>query len=408
MEQKKSIVILCAGGPAPGINTVISAITKCFIADNYRVLGLNYGFRTLFTAEPDFIEITYDIADRIFDKGGSYLKMSRYRPKKQEFNTEFFEKNNVKLLVTIGGEDTATTANELSKFLIEKNLQVQNIHVPKTIDNDLPLPENMPTFGYQTAKNEGVRIGKNILEDARTMDGWFILSAMGREAGHLALGIGEACHYPMIIISEMFYKVPLNFDRIIRLILSSMIKRKILSLNFGVAIISESVFLHISDEELKNTGIAFTFDEHGHAELGNVSKAHIINELLQRELKKLNLKFRSRPIEVGYELRCTHPIAFDLTYCTNLGYGVKELYDKGYSQCIVLATAEGKYKPLYLKDITGHDGKVKTRLVDVESEEFKVTLKNLEFIEEKDYEKAKKYVPDPENYNLKNILQINY
>lgn len=408
MSKPKSIVILCAGGPAPGINTVIATVTKRFLSDGFRVLGLNYGYKTLFTENQDVIELNYDIADRIFDKGGSYLKMSRYKPKKEEYNSIFFEKENIKLLVTIGGDDTASSANNISKFLAEKNINIQNIHVPKTIDNDLPLPDNIPTFGYHSAKNEGVRIGKTILEDARTSDGWFVISAMGREAGHLALGIGLACHYPVIIIPEMFYNTELTFNKIIKLIISSMIKRDIMGIKYGVAIVSEGVFHYLSDDEIKNCGITFTYDEHGHPELGNVSKAHIFNVLLQVELKKLNLKFRSRPEEVGYELRCISPIAYDLKYCTNLGNGVKVLFDKGESQCIVVSTAIDDIKPLYMKDISNEKGIIKPRLVNAQSERFKITLNNFECITDSDIEKAKKYINNPEEYTIKKILNIEF
>ena len=161
-----------------------------------------------------------------------------------------FQKHNVKLLVTIGGDDTASTANRLAKFLASQNLDVKNIHVPKTIDNDLPLPEGIPTFGYHTAKEEGVRLATTIYEDARTSDNWFVVSAMGREAGHLALGIGTACHYPMIIIPEMFNKTKVTFDKIIKLIISSMVKRRLMGLDYGAAIISEGVFHFMSDEEI--------------------------------------------------------------------------------------------------------------------------------------------------------------
>lgn len=406
MEKNKTVVILCAGGPAPGINTVIATISKRFIADNYRVIGLNYGYKTIFTAKPDFIEISYDLADRIFDKGGSYLKMSRYKPKKEEYNIGFFQQENIVLLVTIGGDDTASSANRISQFLAAQNIKIQNIHVPKTIDNDLPLPENIPTFGYHTAKNEGVRIGKTIFEDARTSDGWFVISAMGREAGHLALGIGLACHFPMIVIPEMFYKVPVTFDKIIKMIISSMVKREIMGLNYGVAVISEGVFHYLSADEINNCGISFTYDEHGHPELGNVSKAHIFNVLLQNELKKLNLKFRSRPEEVGYELRCVEPIAYDLKYCTNLGNGVKVLFDRGESQCIVVVTAHDEIIPLFMKDIADVNGVIKPRLVDTQSERFHVTLRSFEYITAVDYEAAKKYLSNPAEYDLNNILGI--
>ncbi len=87
----------------------------------------------------------------------------------------------------------------------------------KTIDNDLPLPDCAPTFGYESAKDKGAVIARAVYVDARTSGNWFVMSAMGRSAGHLAFGIGEACHYPMIVIPEMFNKTPITIDKIIRL-----------------------------------------------------------------------------------------------------------------------------------------------------------------------------------------------
>jgi ATP-dependent phosphofructokinase / diphosphate-dependent phosphofructokinase len=240
--EKGSVAILCGGGPAPGINTVVATITKRFISDGYKVLGLNYGYKTLFTEKPDFIELNFDLADRIFNQGGSYLRMSRHKPKDDEFTADFFKEHNVKLLVTIGGDDTASSANRLTAYLEKNNIKIQNIHVPKTIDNDLPLPYNLPTFGYHTSKNEGVRIASTVYEDGRTSGNWFVVCSMGREAGHLAFGIGASAHYPMIIVPEMFKNVEVTFERMVRMMVSSIVKRIILGIDYGAIIISEGVF----------------------------------------------------------------------------------------------------------------------------------------------------------------------
>ena len=154
--MQKSVAIICAGGPAPGINTVISTVAKVFLKDDYRVLGVQYGYQGLLADEPQIKEFNFIHVDRIFSRGGSTLIMSRFKPKDSDFNTTFFEKHNVKLLVTIGGDDTASTANRLTKFLKSKGLEISNIHVPKTIDNDLPLPGRNPTFGFHSAKDKGV------------------------------------------------------------------------------------------------------------------------------------------------------------------------------------------------------------------------------------------------------------
>nr|HRC66468.1 6-phosphofructokinase [Bacteroidales bacterium] len=229
--------------------------------------------------------------------------------------------------------------------------------------------------------------------------------AMGREAGHLAFGIGASCHYPMIIIPEMFNKTEITIDKILRLIISAMIKRKLLGISYGGAIISEGVFHFLSDEEILSTGINFTFDEHGHPELGNVSKAHIFNLLLQQRLRQLNIPIKSRPVELGYELRCVRPIGFDLMYCNLLGIGVKRLFDQGYSGCMVTCDAKGDISPLFLKDVADENGKVKPRLVNIESEKVKMVFEwNTQYIEPEDYKEAQKYLPNPEIYDFKKIL----
>jgi 6-phosphofructokinase 1 len=403
--MKKSIAIIAGGGPAPGINTVIASVAKVFLKENYRVIGVHEGYKGLFAFKPSTVELDFAICDKIMNQGGSLLQMSRFKPKDADFKKDFFVNNNVKLLVTIGGDDTASTANRVFQFLSDNNFSIQNIHVPKTIDNDLPLPEGISTFGYQSAKEAGVRIDNTVYEDARTSGNWFIVSAMGREAGHLAFGIGAACHYPMIILPEMFNKVRVSFDRIIKLIISSILKRKILGIGYGVAIISEGVFHFMTDSEIKATDITFTYDDHGHPELGNVSKAHIFNLLLQRKLKELKIDVKSRPVELGYELRCVEPTAFDRLYCSLLGIGVKQLFDQGKTGCMVMSDTKGDIHPLYLKDVQDENGKVRPRLVDINSQKSDLVFRhNLHFIHERDYNDALQYVKNPEDYDFLKIL----
>jgi 6-phosphofructokinase 1 len=384
---------------------VISSVTKVFLKNGFEVIGVHEGYKTLFKGEPNIEKLDFQHADSIYSRGGSALRMSRFKPKDEDFKPDFFEKFNVKLLVTIGGDDTASTAARLTKYLQSKNLDVKNIHVPKTIDNDLPLAEGIPTFGYHSAKEEGVRLATTVYEDARTSGTWFVVAAMGREAGHLALGIGASVHYPMIIIPEMFNKSKLTFEAITNLVVSSILKRKLMGIDYGCAIISEGVFHFMSDEEIIGSGIQFTYDDHGHPELGNVSKSHIFNYLLQLKLKALGLNVKSRPNEMGYELRCCRPIAYDLNYATQLGLGVYKLFSEGKSGCMVTLNKDNEIAPLYLKDVSDEKGKVIPRLVNIESARFKLTYdNNLHYITPEDYEAAKKYVPNPEEFDFKKIL----
>ena len=408
--MKKSIVILTGGGPAPGMNTVVGSIAKTFLAKDYRVLGLHGGYKGLFSPDPNFCELDFICADSIFNRGGSYLMMSRYKPTEEDFNVnfnlDFFKSNNIQLLVTVGGDDTASTANRIAKFLAAKNYPIANIHVPKTIDNDLPLPENIPTFGYHSAKAEGTKIAATVYEDARTSGNWFVVSAMGRSAGHLALGIGATCHYPMVVIPEMFNKTTITAEKILNLAISAIVKRKIMGLPYGAILISEGIFHSLSNAELESCGVKFTYDDHGHPELGKISKAQMFNDMIENKLKSLGMSVKSRPVEIGYEVRCVTPIAYDLMYCSQLGMGVYKLFSEGVTGCMVYLDINNTIKPLYLKDIQDPTtGKIPPRGVNMDSDKVRQIFDHLcHYITSADYEAAKKYVANPEEYDFKKIL----
>ena len=408
--MKDSIVILTGGGPAPGINTVVGTIAKTFLKNGYRVIGLNGGYKGLFSAEPDYINIDFFLADNIFNRGGSFLMMSRYKPTQEDieerFNLKFFQENRVKLLVTVGGDDTASTANRIAKFLEARHYPIQNIHVPKTIDNDLPLPNDVPTFGYYSAMSEGARIATTVYEDARTSGSWFLVAAMGRSAGHLAFGIGASCHYPMVVIPEMFNNTEITVEKIVDLAVSSIVKRRIMGISYGGIMISEGVFHNLSDAELEKTGVVFSYDAHGHPELGKVSKAQIFNTALENKLAELGLKVKTRPIEIGYDVRCHTPVAYDLMYCSQLAVGVWSLFKRGETGCMVFSDHDGKIHPLYLKDLQDPTtGKIPPRLVDIRNEKFYNVMHNiLHAITPDDYEVARKYLANPEEYDFYKIL----
>ena len=409
MKMEKSIVILTGGGPAPGMNTVVGTIAKTFLSNGYRVIGLHGGYKGLFSPTQKTTDIDFLLADSIFNRGGSYLMMSRYKPSQEDFdknfNLDFFKNNNIQLLVTVGGDDTASTANRIAKFLAAKNYPIANIHVPKTIDNDLPLPSNIPTFGYHSAKSEGTKIATTVYEDARTSGTWFVVSAMGRSAGHLALGIGATCHYPMIVIPEMFNRTDITIDKIVNMAISAIIKRKIMGLSYGAIMISEGVFHAFSHTDLEAAGVKFTYDDHGHPELGKISKAQMFNELLEKKLDKLGISVKSRPVEIGYEVRCVTPIAYDLMYCSQLGMGVYQLFKEGATGCMVYLDLNNKIKPLYLSDIQDKDGKIPPRGVNIHTDKAQNIIRYLmHYITPADYEAAKEYVANPEEYDFIKML----
>jgi len=401
----KTIAILCGGGPAPGINAVISSVSKAFLMKGYRVLGVHNGYRGLLLENTETVEISYEWADRICNIGGSALKMSRFKPKDSDFSTTLFEKENIELLVTIGGDDTASTANRIAKYLNEHKIAIKNIHVPKTIDNDLPLPEGVPTFGFRSAISVGSKIGTTIKTESLTTNNWYIISSMGREAGHLAYEIGKSIQASMIIIPEMFNKTQITIEKIVDLMMSSIIKRRTMDIRPGVIVISEGVFHDLTEEDIKNSGIVFTYDDHGHPELGKISKAHIFSALLDRKLDEVGMSVKNRPMEIGYSLRCCDPVSFDLSYCSSLGFGVKKLFDEGHTGCMVAMDQQKRIIPIYLKDVEDENGKIRPRLVDMENESVKTVFDDvLYYLTEDDYDAAREWLAEPEQFDYKKIL----
>ena len=408
--MKDAVIILCGGGPAPGMNSVSMSVAKTFLAKGFRVIGLHGGYSGLFSKNARTEDLDFFKADRYFNRGGSYLEMSRFKPTdkdfEENFNLDLFKDNNIKLLVTIGGDDTASTANRISKFLAAKGYPIANIHCPKTIDNDLPLPANAPTFGYNSAKNEGAHLARTVYEDARTSGNWLVISAMGRTCGSLALGIGEATHCPMTIIPEMFNKTEICLDKVVKLSISAILKRKVLGINYGTIVAAEGLFHEFKAEEMEAAGVHFSYDDHGHPELGKVSKAEMFNTLLEKRCKALGVKVKSRPVEIGYEVRCQTPIAYDLVYCSQLGMGVYKLFSEGKTGCMVYVSTDGMVSPLYLKDLQDPTtGKIPPRLVNIESDKFKQVVDYLlNYVTEEDYEAAKQFVANPEEYDFRKIL----
>ena len=111
------------------------------------------------------------------------------------------EELNIGYLATIGGDDTMFSASQVAKAA---GGRIRVCHVPKTIDNDLPLPGEIPTFGFETARQIGSDLVKNLMEDSRTTGRWYFVVVMGRTAGHLALGIGKATGATLTLIPEEF------------------------------------------------------------------------------------------------------------------------------------------------------------------------------------------------------------
>ncbi|MDF0650055.1 MAG: diphosphate--fructose-6-phosphate 1-phosphotransferase [Nitrospira sp.] len=372
-EQRTMVGILVGGGPAPGINSVISAATIRSILGGSDVLGLIDGFRWLMDGGTGQVRpLSIEEVSRIHFRGGSYLGTSRANPTRsaESLDNVLFALSSlgVTRLMTIGGDDTAFSAMELEQ---RASGRLQVVHVPKTIDNDLDLPHGIPTFGFQTARHVGAEIVKNLMVDARTTTHWYLVVTMGRKAGHLALGIGKAAGATLTIIPEEFRERPVKLQRIVDLLIGAMIKRLDHGRADGVAVLAEGLVEILDPRDLGGLEHVER-DEHGHLRMNEVDVGEVLRRELTKQLHQLGLSSSLVAKNVGYELRCADPIPYDIEYTRDLGYcAAQYLLDGGTSAMVSIQN--GRFTPIPFKQMADvSTGRTKVRMVDIESESFKI------------------------------------
>src|SRR5215470_758245 len=320
MIHQTRLAILVAGGPAPGINSVISAATIRSQLEGVEVVGIRDGFEWIMRGDIEHTTaLTIESVSRIHFRGGSHIGISRANP---TIGLEYLEQSivsllrlNVDMLITIGGDDTAFSAMKLEEH---GRGRIRVVHVPKTIDNDLYLPPNVDTFGFSTARHYGVEIVKNLMVDAKTTSRWYFVIAMGRKAGHLALGIGKAAGATLTLIAEEFPK-PIRLKTIVDTLVGAIIKRLSYGRSDGVAIVSEGVVLDVDPHDLSSLN-EVERDAHGHLRIAEVNIGEILKTHVVARLKELGVKSTIVAKNIGYELRCADPIPYDMEYARDLGY----------------------------------------------------------------------------------------
>lgn len=385
---KNVVAIVCGGGPAPGINAVISAVTNEANRHGWDVLGMYDGFSRLARGEKNYVRLDFNNVSRIHLTGGCILKMSRFNPTKKESDlrtvVETLTELGVTHLVTIGGDDTAYSSMAVSNYAKSVGRTINVVHVPKTIDNDLPLPEEVPTFGFETARAFATTEIQNLMEDARTSNNrWYFTIAMGRTAGHLALGMGRSAGAALTIIPEEFPQEQIQLQQVVDIITGSIVKRRLTGKNYGVAVIAEGVIEKIDQENFKEFG-EVVLDEHGHIRYSELDFGEMLKQAVLKEVKKLGIKISIVDKEIGYELRCTAPIAYDIDYARNLGYEAMQFLFRGDSGALI-TIQNNEAVPLRFEDIRDPEtGKTMVRKVNINSVHYKIARGFMMRIEEGD------------------------
>ncbi|MBC8412672.1 MAG: 6-phosphofructokinase [Nitrospira sp.] len=388
--MKERVAIVVGGGPAPGINGVISAATVEAIRNGMEVIGLLDGFKWLFRGDTTkTMKLTLENAWPVHSTGGSILRISRNFPDNPEESFKAMVKAlkalKINHLITIGGDGTAYVAREIDK---RTKGVISVVHVPKTIDNDLPLPGGAPTFGFETARHWGTGIVRNIIQDARTTSRWYFVTTMGRHAGHLALSIGKAAGATLTLIPEEFKDKKLKFSKVADVLEGSIIKRMAKGYSYGVAILAEGVAAKIDPEELAKYA-NLEKDERGDLRLSEIQMGRIMQYYLQDQLKARGINIKAVHKTIGYELRAADPIPFDAEYTRNLGFSAVNQLMKGRGG-VMVTYFEGKLKPIPLaKIIDPATKRTRVRYVDIKADPYIVGKHYMVRLDKDDFSSGK-------------------
>lgn len=410
--KSKRIGILVGGGPAPGINAVIGAATIEAINNGFEVFGFYKGFRRL--SSPGFDPVKHSVrldiptVARIHFDGGSILETSR-----QGLLSEKTLSEDVKVapdqgkvrevvsrltlmginhLITIGGDDTALSA----RFVCEgADGAIKLVHVPKTIDNDLPLPGDINTFGYSTARYVGAGIVKNLMRDSRTTGRWYLVETMGRKAGWLALGITQSAGATLTIIPEEFPE-KISLEHLADILEGAMLKRRAMGRPDGVALMAEGVAYRLGDrKELeKLLGREVSVDAAGHLRLSDVRLADMLKIELQNRFKARGEEMSLVSHRLGYELRSADPTPGDKAYCRSLGHGAVRLLLSGsddLTRGVLVTIHNGELEPIALHAIVDPaTNRTCTRVVDLNSYTYQVARAYMIRLEQADLDDTTK------------------
>ncbi len=377
MQTNDKLAILVGGGPAPGINSVIGAATIRACLSGTEVLGIQDGFRWLMEGDPSRVmPLTIGDTSRIHFRGGSHLGISRANPTKSPELLarclETLDQLGIGMLVTIGGDDTCFSASSLARA---SKGRLRVVHVPKTIDNDLDLPQDVYTFGFQTARHIGSEIVKNLMVDAKTTSRWYFVVAMGRKAGHLALGIGKAAGATLSLVPEEFVAragaSPVKLRDVVDTLAGAVIKRLSHGRTDGVAVLAEGLVEVIDPADIAGLE-GVERDAHGHIRIAEVDFGNIVKAAVLKELARLGIRSTIVSKNIGYELRCADPIPFDMEYTRDLGYCAARYAIEGGDQALI-SIQRGHFVPVpFDKIMDKQTGRMRVRMVDVDSDRYKI------------------------------------
>ena len=289
MKLKKNIFYAQSGGVTAVINASAAGVIETARKNKNRIGKVYAGRNGIIGA------LTEDLIDTSRESAAAIRKLRhtpagafgscRYKLKSVEENRrqyerliDVFEAHNIGYFLYNGGGDSADTCLKISRLSKTLNYPIQAIHIPKTVDNDLPITDNCPGFG-SVAKYIAVSTREasfDVASMAKTSTKVFVLEVMGRHAGWIAAAGGMAAdsktEIPIIVL---FPEIPFNRKKFM-----AVVKQKVAEFGYASVVVSEGVCdRNGRGKFLSDQGLVDAF---GHAQLGGV--APVVANMVKQDL----------------------------------------------------------------------------------------------------------------------------
>ena len=190
---------------------------------------------------------------------------------------EVFRAHDIGYFFYNGGNDSADTCLKVAQIAQKLGYPLTAVHVPKTVDNDLPITDNCPGFG-SVAKYVATSMREaafDVASMAKTSTKVFVLEVMGRHAGWITAAVGmaedEQTPIPLVLL---FPEVAFDEAKFL-----AAVEAKVKAHGYCCVGVSEG----LQNAEGKLMAEAGTRDAFGHAQLGGVGP--LIASLVKDKLK---------------------------------------------------------------------------------------------------------------------------
>ena len=414
--------ILFSGGPAPAADAVIAGAASCFSRAGIEVVGIRSGYSHLMDYRPGdelregiaYAKLDHRTLDGERVRQDIIIGTARANPGKKVKKREDFQNPErtaplntvyealrsigVDALISIGGDDTLTTAAKFQMFqdtLPAGKKRIRVVHLPKTIDNDYEGIDF--TFGYFSAVEMLATQIRNLLADSMSTGTYYIAQVMGRAAGWLAYGAAIAGEASLVVGLEDLpgaYEVmelgtipddadwdgadwwelepvkdPDSDDYLRDKETNQIIKRPVVKAekvrtiaeyivdviqareeegqDFGVVVMAEGIAEYLPMSELENCLSNEEFarlrpDDFGHFPVSQLKFSGRIGRLVIDEYQqRTGKKRRVNGLQFGYEVRCHRPTAFDVALGSQLGVGAyRALAEEGKDGVMISVTGQ--------------------------------------------------------------------